>query len=453
MLSYAEVKTYAQAEAYLNEIPKFTSKNPLENTKQFYAYIQTKESGIDFRESMLGKIIHVAGTNGKGSVCAFLANICKESGLKTGFFSSPHLVTTRERFQINGQMISEETFLEAFFLLHEVIESYQRIFPTYQPSYFERLFFMMLLIFSKEGVDVTVLETGLGGRLDTTNVIQEPALTVITEIGFDHMAYLGDTIDKIASEKAGIIKASAPVVFIERKKEATVEIEKMAKQQQVSCIKVSKNAYKITEIKKKSIDFLVPSRYYDYIGFTVNSRAEYQLENATLAIRAIEEFVRCTHTENITREAIERGISSMFWPGRMEEVLPEVYIDGAHNEDGVEAFVNTVGKMLEIEKKQGILLFSAVNDKRYENMIQMLSSVKGMKEFVLTVIPGSRGVDLDSLGNEFRKYTDKEVHSFEKLSDAMTYLLKKKGEEDKAFIVGSLYLAGLVEEYLENAKQ
>lgn len=453
MLLVSEIENYAQAEEYLNEIPKFTSKNPLEETRKFYEYIQTEESGVAYQETMLGKIIHVAGTNGKGSVCAFLSNICKESGLKTGFFSSPHLVTTRERFQIDGEMVSEETFMEAFFQFHHVLGKYQKSNPQYQPSYFERLFFMMIFLFSKSGVEITVLETGLGGRMDTTNVIQSPSLVVITEIGFDHMAYLGDTISKIASEKAGIIKPCIPVVFMDRKKEATVEIESRAKQLNASCIKVSKNEYKITEIKKKSIDFLVPSRYYDYIGFTLNTKARYQLENATLAIRAIEEFAQATHMEKITRESIERGIANMFWPGRMEEVLPDVYIDGAHNEDGIEAFADTVRAMLQEEKKHGVLLFSVVNDKRYENMIQMLSSIEEIREFVLTVIPGSRGVDLDSLGKEFEKYSNKEVHSFEGLSDAMTYLLKIKGEEDKAFIVGSLYLAGLVEEYLSKTKK
>ena len=212
MANEMHIGNYQVAEAFLAEVPKFTRKNPLEQSKAFYQYIQQNHSAA-FAEKNLGRIVHVAGTNGKGSVCAFIQQICLESGLHVGMFTSPHLITTRERFCIDGEMISEEVFLKAFCWLADRLGEYRAEQPQYQPSYFERLFFMGVYIFASAGVDITILETGLGGRLDTTNVIQSPAVCVITEIGRDHMEYLGDTIEEIAGEKAGIIKPRIPVVF------------------------------------------------------------------------------------------------------------------------------------------------------------------------------------------------------------------------------------------------
>lgn len=246
---------YKEAEQYLNEVPRFTTKNPLEETRGFYQYLLSAESGTGLQETQLGIIIHVAGTNGKGSVCAYMDSICRESGYHTGLFTSPHLVTTRERFRIDGEMVSEEEFVEAFNWLAEQIDCYHKHRESYQPTYFERLFFMMLWLFAKAGVEVTVLETGLGGRLDTTNVVEHPSLTMITEIGMDHMAYLGDTLEKIAGEKAGIIKSGVPVVYFDKRKETSAVLWQKAAEVGAECFKVSKNAYKINGIQKNALIF------------------------------------------------------------------------------------------------------------------------------------------------------------------------------------------------------
>ena len=258
-----QIKNYAAAEQFLEEVPKFAKKNPLEDTRKFYMYIQNC-SGGKYCEERLGKIIHVAGTNGKGSVCAYLQSICKESGYRTGMFTSPHLMTTRERFCVDGNILSEEEFLNAFYWLSDQITTYHAIAPEYNPTYFERLFFMGIYVFAKAQVDVLLLETGLGGRLDTTNIIKNPILTIITEIGLDHMEYLGDTIDKIAAEKAGILKAGVPVIFSDRKKAASAVLCEKAQKLSCKCHAVSEKDYKINEIQKKFIDFSVVSRYYDY---------------------------------------------------------------------------------------------------------------------------------------------------------------------------------------------
>lgn len=437
-------KSYKEAERLLSEIPKFTSKNPLEATKGFYAFVQN-----EIREEKLGSIIHVAGTNGKGSVCAFLHQIFLESGYHVGMFISPHLITTRERFVIDGEMISEELFVEAFNWLVLKQKEYCAVKTDYVPTYFERLFFMGMYVFAKAGVEVTILETGLGGRLDTTNVINKPILCIITEIGLDHMTYLGDTIEQIASEKAGIIKPNIPVVFLERKKEAYDIFCQKALDCDSKYAIVSKKEYKINEIKKKYIDFSVVSRYYDYGRFIIRTAALYQVENAAIAIRACEMLMQeC----GFGRLEVKKGIEHMLWAGRMEEVLPGVYIDGAHNEDGIEAFVYSLQNTVDLERC--MLIFSAVSDKQYDKMIETLCGLDMVTEFVLTHIPNERGAELDKLVKAFQAHTQKAVCAYEKIEDAISYCLdKKKRTASELYIVGSLYLAGAVRSYLEAGRE
>lgn len=450
MASEMHIGNYQVAEAFLSEVPKFTRKNPLEQSKAFYQYIQQNHGGA-CAEQKLGRIVHVAGTNGKGSVCAFIQQICLESGLHVGMFTSPHLITTRERFCIDGKMISEEIFLNAFYWLADRLREYRIIQPEYQPSYFERLFFMGVYIFAAAGVDITILETGLGGRLDTTNVIQSPAVCVITEIGRDHMEYLGDTIEEIAGEKAGIIKSNIPVVFVDRKNKASVVLEKRAADCDSFCEKVSENDYKICEIQKKSIDFFVHSRYYDYGRLTFGGTAQYQMENAAIAIRTCEVLANQCKVTQINAEAIRKGVLHMKWRGRMEEILPNVFIDGAHNEDGIAAFADSIKYSCNLEfGAKCIVVFSAVNDKDYQSMVARLCMVPKITDFVLTYIPSERGTDPVALKQQFIKYTNKPVFVMPQIAEAVAFALREKGSQGTVYIVGSLYLAGIVEELLNN---
>ncbi len=432
--------SYEAAEEFLLEVPKFTTKNPLEKTQGFYAFLQDWDQG-SCAEDRLGSIIHIAGTNGKGSVCAFIESVCMEAGKRVGMFTSPHLVTMRERFRIDGENVSEYEFVAAFNWLGERLAEYNALNssnPPYEPSFFERLFFMGVYIFSRAGVEFTILETGLGGRLDATNVVMTPRLCVITEIGFDHMEYLGNTLAQIAGEKAGIIKAGVPVVFCGRRNAVNDVIRYKASHCGADCHCVSKKDYKINEIKKKYIDFSVRSRYYDYGRLNIKGTALYQVENAALAVRACE-LLGFGVTE------IKSGIAKMSWSGRMEEIFPNVYIDGAHNEDGIEAFAASVSN----GTRGGfcgkcIIIFSAVKDKEYDSMIKRLSKLEAVTEFAVTRIPGERGTDLAELADKFRMYSEKEVRTFEKPEEALDYALSAKGENGRVYIVGSLYLVGII---------
>lgn len=455
-----QIKNYAAAEQFLEEVPKFAKKNPLEDTRKFYMYIQNC-SGGKYCEERLGKIIHVAGTNGKGSVCAYLQSICKESGYRTGMFTSPHLMTTRERFCVDGNILSEEEFLNAFYWLSDQITTYHAIAPEYNPTYFERLFFMGIYVFAKAQVDVLLLETGLGGRLDTTNIIKNPILTIITEIGLDHMEYLGDTIDKIAAEKAGILKAGVPVIFSDRKKAASAVLCEKAQKLSCKCHAVSEKDYKINEIQKKFIDFSVVSRYYDYGRLIVDTTAVYQVENAAIAIRAAEVLKRDCGFETITIKSIKNGIRKMHWACRMEEVLSGVYIDGAHNEDGIAAFVQSL-KVTPIFTdtkhqfdKRCVLIFSVVRDKQYNKMIEMLCELPMVTDFVITYIPGERGAKLAELRSIFDRYAGKNtqgIYTYEKIEDAVAFGLSVGKDGGRVYIVGSLYLAGIVEKFFANSR-
>lgn len=208
---------YEEAVAYIEETPKFTKKNSLEHTKECLRRLGSPEKQF--------KVIHVAGTNGKGSTCAFITSVLREAGYSCGLFTSPHLVRINERFQINETEIDDETFLNAFekvkHLADELVAE-----GSYHPTYFEMLFLMGMVIFAEAGVDYVTLETGLGGRLDATTAVESPAACVITSISLDHMQYLGNTVGEIAGEKAGIIVPGVPVIFDGNSEEAAEVIRK-----------------------------------------------------------------------------------------------------------------------------------------------------------------------------------------------------------------------------------
>ena len=202
---------YQDAVRYIGDVPKFTKKNEPENTVRLLDRLGHPEDAF--------QVIHVAGTNGKGSVCAFLENILRQSGRKTGLFTSPHLIRINERFQVCREEISDEEFTDVFLEVLRAVEKMQAEgYP--HPTYFELLFVMGMVWFRRRKIDILVMETGLGGRLDATSTVAHPSLSVISSISMDHMQYLGNTIRAIAAEKAGIIKKGVPVVYDASDREA-----------------------------------------------------------------------------------------------------------------------------------------------------------------------------------------------------------------------------------------
>ncbi len=420
-----------EAVSYISDIPKFTTKNSLEHTREFLVRLGSPEDGK--------KILHVAGTNGKGSVCAYMQAVLLAKKKKTGMFISPHLVEINERIKINGMDVSDEKFIESFVRVKEVVDAMKREGLPH-PSYFEFLFGMAMDVFRREEVEYIILETGLGGRLDATNAIRNPLVTVITSISLDHTDILGSTVEEIAKEKAGIIKPYVPVICLEQEKSVGV-IEKRAKELQASCIKISKNAYEILKIGDKYIDFSTVSAYDKYTTWRLYNTGVYQAENAMLAIKALEMIFPEEENLDIWQEALK----DVRWPGRMEEILPGVWIDGAHNVGAVEEFSKSVGHA---SGTRNVILFSAVQDKNYEKMAECLCKWVKADAYVITKIEDSRGTDVEELARVFRKYTETEVLAEENLGQAFQKALQMKGKKGRLYCLGSLYLVGMLKELI-----
>lgn len=420
-----------EAEAYILELPKFTTKNSPDHTGEFLARLGNPQEGK--------KILHVAGTNGKGSVCVYMQAMLIAEGKKTGLFISPHLEKINERIKIDGKDISDEEFLNVFLEVKRTVDEMMADNLSH-PTFFEFLFGMAMKAFERAGVEYIVLETGLGGRLDATNVIENPAVTVITSISLDHTEILGDTIEKIAKEKAGIIKEGVPAVFLDGQ-ESTKVIEEIAARKKSPCIKISKNAYEILEIKEKHIDFSTTNAYDKYTTWELHNTGKYQVENAMLALKAMEILFPGKEDLENWREAL----SSVVWSGRMEEILPGVIVDGAHNLGAIEQFAQSVKSE---EGLRNVILFSAVQEKDYEKMAAHLCENVRAKAYVITKIQNVRGVDTEVLGALFRKYTDAEVIVKEDFREAFQAALQKKGEKGRLYCLGSLYLVGMLKELI-----
>ena len=431
-----ETFTYEEAAAYIEEIPKFTKKHTLEHTKTFL-----KRLGNPAADR---KIVHVAGTNGKGSVCAYLQAILMAEGKRTGFFTSPHLVSVNERIRVDNIQIDNETFLKVFRKVLKIVR--QMVEDGIEhPSYFEFLFGMGMTAFAETDVEYIILETGLGGRLDATNAIDNPALAIITSISLDHTAILGDTIEKIAGEKAGIIKPGVPVFFDGSSKKAAEVIKAKASELGVSCREVTKNAYEIQKVHRKYIAFSRRSAYDKDVIFQVPMCGCYQAMNAELALEASEYLLA---GEEIHMDRWKEALAELHWEGRMERVGAHITVDGAHNPGAMEAFVESVKALDESERGEMVLLFSAVSDKKYDQMIEYLCENLDVKAYVVTQIEDERGVPAEELADVFRRYTDRPVYCKERLEDAVRTAMNERGKTGEIYCLGSLYLVGMMKKLL-----
>lgn len=426
---------YEEAVAYLLDIPKFTSKNPLTHTKELLRLLGNPQEGK--------KVIHVAGTNGKGSVCAYLQALLLSEGKQVGFFTSPHLIKMNERIRFNQNMITDTQFLETFEVVYEKVKEMGSEGQAHA-TFFEFLFAMAMVAFEKENVEYIILETGLGGRLDCTNAVERPFLTIITSISLDHTEILGDTVEKIAMEKAGIIKTGVPVIFDGSDEEAADVIRREALKKQVPCKEISKNAFKILENTRKHIAFSSTNAYYGDTTWRLSNCGLYQAMNAMLALEAFVYIAEERHLA-IWKKALE----DVHWEGRMEELKPGVILDGSHNPGAIEAFIESVRAFPENFGEKIVLLFSAVKDKHYEKMIQMLCSSLPIHTVVVTKINNLRAVETQELAQVFERYTDAEILAEEDLKKAFVLAEERKGKEGRLYCLGSLYLAGMLKSLAE----
>ncbi|MBQ1312455.1 MAG: bifunctional folylpolyglutamate synthase/dihydrofolate synthase [Blautia sp.] len=432
---------YEEAAAYIEETPKFTTKNSLSHTRDCLRRLGDPQKAF--------RVIHVAGTNGKGSTSAFLEGMIRAGGHRVGLFTSPHLVEITERFQIDRENIDQETFLRAFRQVYDMIGELKKENISH-PTYFEMLFLMGMLIFAEAKVPYVVLETGLGGRLDATTAVEDPLACVITSISLDHMQYLGNTVEEIAGEKAGILVPGVPVVFDGNDRRAASVIREKAVLLGCPYYEVKKEETHILRNTNRGIDFCLDNEYYEGTEFSLSFIAEYQVMNAALALKTMEVLKDLIP---VPAERLQAAVSGTRWQGRMEMVLPGVIIDGAHNEDGVEKFLETAQHF---QKDYPLtLLFSAVDDKDYKKMIKTIMERISFRKVYTTQVGGYRQVSSDILAEVFRENGCSCAESVPDAAEAFTLAVREKPGDGLLFCVGSLYLVGIIKDRLimETGKQ
>ncbi len=433
--------TTKECEEFLDKVQRFTDKHGIEETRAFLEYLGSPEENM--------KIIHVAGTNGKGSVCSYLSTVLEKAGYSVGLFTSPHLVNINERFAIDNKTVSEGVFAEVFIETIRRIQEYDR--EDYFPTYFEFLFFVAMLLYDVYPVDYLILETGLGGRLDATNVVKSPVLSVITEIGYDHMEYLGTTLEDIAFEKAGIIKSGVPVVFFDKRKESSDVIKNRALELDTRAIPVeSKNIENVEIVRdeggNKYVAFSYNSLYDRYANLKLSTQAVYQAENAAVAVTCLE-LLR-EQGADISELDIREGLLSARWEGRMEEMRPGIYVDGAHNIDGIRAFLDSVSHITCEGRKH--LLFGIVSDKQYKDIITMILKSGEFDSIYVTVLETARTVSISDLKIAIEDSKDElgifglPIRYYSNVRDAVTDIITRRKSGDCVFAAGSLYLVGQI---------
>ena len=437
----------SDCDSFLNDIPRFTAKHGMEETKKFLTFLGNPDENM--------KIIHVAGTNGKGSVCCYMQSVLLKAGYRVGLFTSPHLVRINERFCVDGKPISDGLFIEIFIETLRRICEYREEGEFYFPTYFEYLFFMAMILYDVYPVDYLILETGLGGRLDATNSVENPQVSVITEIGYDHMQYLGDTLEKIASEKAGIIKKNIPVVFFDKRQETTEVIKKKALEMDARAITVKKEAIENPRIcgensGNKHIAFCFNSLYDKYVDLNLSTLAMYQTENASIAIQALE--ILRDKGADISELDIREGLISAKWDGRMEEIRPGIFVDGAHNIDGISAFLESTGQ-IECEGKK-LLLFGVASDKQYPEIVRMLLESRQFAGIYAAVMDSYRSVSVSDMKMAFEDAKDElgiiglPIKYYSDVRDAVTDIITMRKSGDIVFAAGSLYLVGEIKSFV-----
>jgi dihydrofolate synthase/folylpolyglutamate synthase len=383
--------------------------------------------------------VHVAGTNGKGSTSSFIASMLQAAGYRVGLYTSPHLVSFSERIRINTEMITEARVVE---LAGRVRDAARKAEGTdgmagFSPTFFEVATAMAFTYFSEEGVDIAVVEVGMGGRLDSTNVIT-PLVSVITNIELEHTEFLGTTLTQIAGEKAGIIKQGVPVVTGAIQPEVITLIEQEAAARDAEVYRLSKDFKQVPAAspREQVFDYQGIRTAYDTIW--ISMLGTYQVDNACLALAAIE----CLRNRGIIVDeaAVRRGLEQARWEGRLELVAskPDIYLDGAHNPASAQKLAATVREM-KCAYRRTVLIIGILQDKDWQGVI---SALVPLADYVVVTKPQySRAMEVRALASEIRKLHGS-VETAETVGEAIALAGDKASSEDLVLITGSLYVVG-----------
>jgi len=387
------------------------------------------------------KSIHIAGTNGKGSVVAMLESILREAGYRTGLFTSPHLVDFRERVRICGKKI-EKRFILSF------VENIKSEIEKNNYTFFEVNTALAFSYFAEKEVDIAVVETGLGGRLDSTNVIN-PEIAIITRISFDHTQQLGITLSEIAWEKGGIIKKGVPTLVMEQNQSVLDVLKSRCSEKGSEFISTGNICkWKIRESSLSGSVFSLSSGSKEFKDLKINLSGKHQVENAVVSVCGCEQLKRLGW--NITDNAIKEGLEKTNWRGRLEIIKnkPLVIIDVAHNPEGISVLVNSLSEL--VSDKNFIFVFGVMEGKDFPKMLEILSGYAD--SIVLTQSLHHKGLDVSFLEKEMRKRKTA-CTVVPKIEDAYRYALEKAGTKGAVCVTGSHFVVGELLENLENRRR
>jgi dihydrofolate synthase/folylpolyglutamate synthase len=408
--------TYSEAIQFLYDLRLFGAKFGLENTFKLAALAGNPQNQIRF--------IHVAGTNGKGSTCAMLESIYRAAGLHVGLFTSPHLVSFRERIQVNRRLIPEH---EVVRLVEELQPLLKQFSSDHHPTFFEVVTVMALKFFAEQKCDLVIWETGLGGRLDATNIVT-PLASVITNIAFDHQQWLGDTLGKIAAEKAGIIKPGVPVITAADEPEALAVIEKTAREKNAPLIKVGQaSSLSPSEEAKKSETGKMP---------VLPLPGDHQKLNAALALATVEVL---QNQIPVSGAAVRAGLKTVQWPGRLQMIQTrsgqKILLDGAHNVAGAKVLLSALEKNFPAARQT--LVLGVLQDKDWPQICRTLAPLAAR---IFTVpVASERAAGARELAAACRAANPAaEIAA----CDSLCMALDQAANDRFVVVTGSLYLVG-----------
>jgi len=424
---------YKEALEYIHGTYRFGSKLGLENIRKLLEKLDNPQEGLN--------VIHVAGTNGKGSTCAFLNSVLSEAGYRVGLYTSPYLELFNERIQINGKPVENERLAK---LTQRVKEKVDILISegNAHPTEFEIVTAVAFCYFKEENVDFLILEVGMGGRLDATNAIDKSLVSVIVPVALDHTQYLGGTIGEIAAEKGGIIKENGLVVSATQSTEAENVIKDICREKHAKLEIVKTYNYQIVRRSLKSYEF--KSTGLNGFGkLKIGLLGEHQIRNCILAVRVLGILVSEYGIE-IDSEAIRRGLENAKWPGRLEVICedPCVIIDGAHNRHGAIVLDNFLKYHFKSKKKRPgkiIGVVGVLGDKDTNGIIE--ETVSFFDAVIVTEPENKRAMEVDDLKALVEKKNDM-VEAIKNVKEAVERALELAGPEDCVVVYGSLYLIG-----------
>lgn len=427
---------YEQALDYIHDTYKFGSKLGLENIKHLLNLLDNPQKQL--------KIVHVAGTNGKGSTSSYIHSILKEAGYRVGLYTSPYLEEFTERMRINGEDIPKARLAEITDIVKGKIEEMVAEGKNH-PTEFEVVTAIAFYYYAEENVDFLVLEVGLGGRLDATNVVEDPLLSVITPIGLDHIEYLGDTLPKIAYEKGGIIKENSFVLSYPQDQEVTEVFENLCKERNS---KLFTTSFDDLIIHKSTVDEQIFSanilgKHYD--NMEIQLVGTHQIYNACTALGVVE-ILRMYRNVEISDEAVYKGLLSAKWAGRFEVLRrePLVIIDGAHNLQGADALRKSIEVLLDSYKITFVV--GMLQDKDVEGVLEDLIPL--MDKVIATRPNNPRAMKAIELAEKLKVF-GKETYSYENIEEAIKKAFEVTKEDEAIVFAGSLYMIGEVRKALK----